>query len=115
MDKRKILRARYRHMKPEMGVFALRNKKTGQCYVEWSNQLKHAMELLRMRLEMGEFTQIPQLQQDWKQFGSSHFSFEVIRQCRYSIDEGKTNYTRELQALKAECMELLRKKGYTFY
>lgn len=115
MDKRKILRARYRHMKPEMGVFAVRNKKTGQCYVEWSNQLKNAMTLLRMRLDAGEFTQVPQLQQDWQSVGSSHFAFEVVRQCRYSTDESKVNYTRELQALKAECMELLRKKGYTFY
>lgn len=71
------LKRQYKEAHPPMGVYAIRNLATGQCYVQASMNVEAAMN--RDRFELGfKGHRNPALQRDWLAHGADHFRFEVL-------------------------------------
>jgi len=77
MRTRAELKRQYKEAHPPMGVYAIRNLATGQCYVQASMNVEAAMN--RDRFELGfKGHRNPVLQRDWLAHGADHFRFEVL-------------------------------------
>lgn len=75
--KRAELKRQYKEAHPPMGVYAIRNLVTGQCYVQASMNVEAAMN--RDRFELGfNGHRNAALQRDWLAHGADHFRFEVL-------------------------------------
>lgn len=71
------LKRQYKEAHPPMGVYAIRNLATGQCYVQASMNVEAAMN--RDRFELGfKGHRNAALQRDWLVLGAGHFRFEVL-------------------------------------
>ncbi|WP_283409932.1 GIY-YIG nuclease family protein [Anoxynatronum buryatiense] len=99
MDRRKELKAQYKQMKTEMGIFAIRSASPPFCYLETTQDLKGTMNKTIFQLRFGSHPQ-KELQRVWKELGENHLSVEVLEVLPYSKDETKTDYSEELQILK---------------
>lgn len=117
MDKarKRQLKEQYKQMKPDMGVFVLRNTKNNKCFLEASTDMKSMDNRIRFQLKIGMFPNKP-LQQDWKAQNGQEFIFEVIDKLAYSKDESKTDYKDDIKTLKAIWMEKLEtEEKWDFY
>ncbi|NLP36613.1 MAG: GIY-YIG nuclease family protein [Firmicutes bacterium] len=114
MDRRKELKAMYKQMKPEMGLFLLQSKTTQKCYLEGTQDLKGSINSAKFKLNFGNHPK-KELQQDWKKYGEADFTIEVLETLQYDKDETKTDYSEELAILKFLWEEKLQQKGLTFY
>jgi len=79
MNKRKELIEAYKQIKTYMGVVQITNTVNGKIYIDSYPNLKNKWLTLQMQLEMGRFANA-QLQKDWKEFGSSAFTYEILEQ-----------------------------------
>ncbi len=71
------LKRQYKEAHPPMGVYAIRNLATDQCYVQASMNVEAAMN--RDRFELGfKGHRNTALQRDWLAHGADHFRFEVL-------------------------------------
>lgn len=116
MDKKrkKELQERYKQMKPDMGIFAIRNNENGKCYLATSQNLKGAINSTLFQLNFGNF--VPKdLQHDWATFGESCFSVEILEKLKYDKDETKTDYSEELDILRMLWEERLAREGVELY
>jgi hypothetical protein len=74
---RKEMVAAYMEKKQPMGILQIVNKKNGKRLIMSSVNLDGLMNREKFMLEMGGHTN-KELQQDWKEFGSDQFSFEIL-------------------------------------
>ncbi|TQR46135.1 GIY-YIG nuclease family protein [Paenibacillus popilliae] len=79
MNKRKELIEAYKQIKTYMGVVQIKNTVNGKIYIDSYPNLKNKWLTLQMQLDMGRFANA-QLQKDWKEFGSSAFTYEILEQ-----------------------------------
>ncbi|NLV91706.1 MAG: GIY-YIG nuclease family protein [Firmicutes bacterium] len=114
MDRRKQLKAQYREMKPDMGVFMIRSKANEKHYLEETQDLKSAINATKFKLKAGIHPH-RELQQDWTRYGEDNFSIEILDQLEYAEDESKTDYSKDLQELRLLWEEKLAKQNITFY
>ncbi|NLM51367.1 MAG: GIY-YIG nuclease family protein [Firmicutes bacterium] len=114
MDRRKELKAWYKQMKPEMGVFMILSPTKDKCYLEGTQDLKGTLNSTKFKLNFGNHPN-KELQQDWKKYGEVRFTIRVLETLQYDKDETKTDYSEELAILKYLWEEKLQKKGLTFY
>lgn len=101
-------------MKPDMGIFAIRSKADGKCYIETARDLKGAVNRNRFQLEAGSHP-IRELQKEWKDLGASNFTVQVLENLEYDKDESKTDYSEELALLRMIWEERLAKESAEFY
>jgi hypothetical protein len=113
-NRRKELIEQYKQMKPDMGIFRIRLKDGGKCFIETSQNLKGKMNSTRFQLDAGNHPN-QELQRDWKQYGEGRFEFEVLELLPYAKDESKTDYTEELEILKQIWEEKLLNQQFEFY
>ncbi|OBY80558.1 LuxR family transcriptional regulator [Paenibacillus sp. KS1] len=79
MNKRKELIEAYKQIKTYMGVIQIKNNTNGKIFIDSYPNLKNKWFTLQMQLDMGRFANA-QLQKDWKEFGSSAFTYEILEQ-----------------------------------
>ncbi|MBN2804097.1 MAG: GIY-YIG nuclease family protein [Deltaproteobacteria bacterium] len=108
VDKKELKNA-YKQMKPQMGVFTVRNINNQKCFIEASNDIQSMFNRIRFQLGMGMHPCKP-LQEDWNKNKEQSFSFEVLDTLSYSKDESKTDYKEELKLLKTLWIEKLTKE-----
>jgi hypothetical protein len=104
MRKKKLL-LQYKHRKTEMGVFVFECSATGKSYIGYDKDTKATLNSNRFKL-MGGLHPNKELQNDWKSHGEPSFSIRVLEILSYDEkDETKTDYTKELEALRDKWIE----------
>lgn len=101
-------------MKPDMGIFAIRNKTNGKCYLATSHNLRGAINSALFQLNFGSF-RLRELQQDWTALGENNFTVETLEILKYDKDESKVDYSDELEILRMYWEEKLAKEGTELY
>ncbi len=114
MNRKKELKAQYKQMKPEMGVFVIKSKVNGKCLLNDACDLKSAINSSVFKLKAG-LHPVHELQRDWNQYGEDSFAMEVVDKLDYKKDGSKTDYTDDLAELCGIWREKLLKEGITFY
>jgi len=100
------LKRQYKEAHPPMGVYAIRNLATGQCYVQASMNVEAAMN--RDRFELGfKGHRNLELQRDWLAHGADHFRFEVLDLLKKRVDPA-FDYKSELASTLALWREELQ-------
>ncbi len=114
MDRKKELKEQYRRMKPQMGVFVVRNALRNKCYIESTKDLRSKINGTRFKLNAGGHPN-RELQKDWKEHGEAHFKIKILETLEYDKDETKTDYTEDLALLQMIWEEKLVKGNMEFY
>jgi hypothetical protein len=76
MDRKKELKLQYKLLKPEAGIYRIKNIKNGKTLVDSMGDLR-SLNGRRMQLEAGMHSN-EALQADWKAFGPDAFTFDVL-------------------------------------
>lgn len=74
--RRELIRE-YKRTPKEMGVYAIRNKTNGKCFIGANRDLRARINRHIMCLKTGSET-IRELQADWNALGEDAFEFEVL-------------------------------------
>jgi group I intron endonuclease len=76
-DRRKVLLREYKQTRPEMGVYVIRNKTNGKCFVGSSVNIRARLNRHRMELAAGR-DRLVELQRDWNELGADAFELETL-------------------------------------
>lgn len=115
MTDKQALKEQYKKMKPDMGVYMIRNTTTNCCFMEATNDLKSRMNRMDFQLGAGGHPN-KRLQKAWKEDGSGSFEFVILDHLSYSKDESKTDYSEDLAVLESIWYEKLKEERHcTFY
>ncbi len=99
MATKKELKERYKRMRPEMGIFHIESKISGNRYLYTSNDLKSLINRFQFQLNMGSHPN-RKLQDEWREQGADSFSIKVLERLEYDKDESKQDYSEDLELLK---------------
>ncbi len=113
MKTRKELKEEYKQKKFRMGIFCITNTVNGKIFIGSSLDLVAIWHAQRFQLNAGMHPN-EKLQQDWNQFGSENFMYEIIEEIIQS-DETTIDYNKEVKVLEALAMDELQpyeEKGY---
>lgn len=99
MDRKKELKELYKQTKSEMGIFAVRTKDGGYCFLETTQNLKGKINSTRFQLQLGSHPN-KDLQKQWNELGEEAFEIAVLENLEYDKDESKTDYSEELSIMK---------------
>ena len=114
MDRKRELKMQYKLMKPEMGVFIIRPKTGGKCYIQATGDLRGVMNGALARLGGGGHP-FRELQKEWNELGAGQFVVEILERLPYDKDETKTDYSEDLQLLQLIWEEKLKNMDFEFY
>lgn len=114
MDQRRLLKERYKQMKPEMGLYVIQSKVSGKMLLAAATDLKSAINGSRFKLKGGMHPNRA-LQAEWNAAGEDAFEFRILDRLEYSKDPAKTDYTDDLEELRIMWMEKLSGEGAVFY
>lgn len=104
----------YKLLKPDMGIFMIRPKTGGKCYIQATQDLRGVMNGALARLGGGGHPN-RELQKEWSELGAGQFIMEILERLPYDKDETKTDYGEELEILQLMWEEKLKKEDYEFY
>lgn len=114
-ENRKKLKERARAVRPEMGVYLIKNEKEHRFLMEACANLTGGINGARFRLESGNHPNRG-LQQSWNENGPDAFQFEILDRLEYDKDGLKTDYSSDLKELLDLWKEKYRKEsGFTQY
>lgn len=111
MDRKKELKEQYKQMRPEMGVFIIKEKHSGKYHLEATQNLKGKMNGMLFQLKMGN-NKVKELQKDWKLKGEDSFTVEILEKLKYNEEEPEKDYVEELELLKMIWEDKLSGKNY---
>lgn len=114
MDRKRELKQKYKQMKPEMGIFAIKSKSNNKYYIEANSDVKSKINRAKFQLDFGSYPN-RELQKEWKEFGETNFDIEILEKLEYDKDESKIDYKEELQLLQMIWEEKLLKEKKEFY
>lgn len=114
MDRKKELKGLYKQMKPDMGIFIVRNKENNKYHIRTTQNLKGIMNSTKFQLSAGNYIN-KKLQKDWNECGPDKFEIEILDKLEYDKDESKTDYTEELEIMKVMWEEKLSKQNLEQY
>ena len=103
----------YKETPRAMGVFRVRNVPRRCSLVGITRDLPAMLNRQRFQLGMGGHPN-RQLQLDWQEAGSEHFTFDVLDTLKPSAEPGY-DPTDDLKALEAMWREKLAAEGERFY
>jgi hypothetical protein len=107
-SRKKELRGKYEQMQPEMGAFVFRCKATGKVYLGVETNIPASLNGLQFQLKNGSLLVNRRLQDDWNKYGADGFEIEIVEVLEYDEkDPGKSDYSKELEILKAIWMDKL--------
>ncbi|GAA0698407.1 GIY-YIG nuclease family protein [Dyella marensis] len=95
--RRKALLQAYKLAFPPMGIYAVRNLRSGRLLIGQSANTTGALNRHRTQLRLG-MHRIAQLQSDWRELGEEAFAFEVV-QAQEERAEPTFDYASEREAL----------------
>jgi hypothetical protein len=98
-NRRKQLKEAYKNSKTPMGVYEIRNTKTGKRYIGITQNLTGTMNGNLFKLDCGAFKD-RELQEEWKTYGKNDFEQTILTELDYEEDETKTDYTEDLMVLR---------------
>lgn len=101
-------------MKPDMGIFIIKNDFNNKCYIEATQNLKGAINSTKFKLKFGNYPN-RELQEAWTECGEDSFTIDILERLEYDKDESKTDYSEELEILEMEWKDKLLKQGLEFY
>ena len=110
---RKELKDEYKHKAPEMGVFQIRNLKSGKVFIGSTTTLGTIWNSQKFQLEMNGHPN-KELQADWNAEGADTFAFEVLHTLKPN-EERSQNPREEVRALEQITIEEVQpfgEKGY---
>ncbi len=113
MKTKKELKNDYKELKPEMGVFQIKNLSNGKILIEGATNMEARWNRHRSELRFNSHRNTA-LQKDWNTFGESQFTFEVLSPLKYD-EEKQLDYQREVKLLEEMYLEELApygEKGY---
>ena len=113
MKSRKELKNEYKQMKPQMGVFQIKNGTNNKILLDSSTNMNAKWNRHRTELKFGSHKN-SELQKDWNEMGEAQFVFEILSQLTPKQDE-PTNVRKEVQILEEMYVEELQPfggKGY---
>lgn len=111
-DKKKELQAEYKQMKTDMGLFAVINKDDQKYFLVETKNLKGKINSTSFQLRSGAHPN-KQLLHDWHRLGADRFEIIVLEQLEY--EDGKDNYSDELELLKMIWADRLARQNVSFY
>jgi hypothetical protein len=111
-DRRKELIRLYKEMKPEAGVYQIKNTKNQKVFVASTANLK-TMNGKRMMLE-GKVHKNKKLQEEWNKFGGEVFILEVLEILKEKQDV-YFDKAGELKKLEDKWLEKLQPYGECGY
>ncbi len=88
-----------------MGVYLIRNRVNGRCFVSASRDIQARFNRHRMDLRLGTET-IKPLLRDWQEAGEAAFEFEVAERLM-PLDDPDYNPAEDLKVLEAIWLEKL--------
>lgn len=114
MDRKKQLKEQYKQTKQPMGIIIVRSLTDGRCYLEAAPNLQGVINRTVFQLKAGSHP-FRSLQQAWREQGEEGFAVEILDTLEYDEDGGKTDYTADLNALRALWEEKLAGEGTAFF
>jgi hypothetical protein len=115
MNRKELIR-QYKETPRPMGVYRVRNARSGRSLVGSSPDLRAILNRHQAQLELGVHTNA-ELQRDWNDLGAAAFHFEVLDTLEPLDGElNRTDRFAELRALEEMWIEKLRPTddlGYT--
>ena len=112
MDK-KELKKKYKQTLLPMGVYQIKNTANGKIFIGSSKNLPGKLNSQKFQLDLGSHMNT-ELQNDYTNFGSDNFTFEVLDYLE-PIEDINYDYTEDIEVLKEMWIEKLSKicfKGY---
>lgn len=113
--KRKELVAKYKEMKPDMGVYIVYSKVDSKYYIQATDDLKGTLNSTKFKLKFGGNHPCRELQKAWEKYGEENFEIEILEKLPYDKDETKQDYSDDLALLQMIWEEKLAKKGMELY
>jgi hypothetical protein len=104
---RKELQRQYKETRRPMGVFRVRNLRTGRWFLGASADVPAMLNRQRFQLDAGSHPN-PALQRDWKDLGAEAFAFESLDLLAPPENEPGYEPQGDLRALEAMWREKLR-------
>ena len=95
--RRKALIRAYQLAFPPMGIYAIRNLRSGRMLIDGSANTTGALNRQRTQLRLG-LHRIGDLQRDWRELGEDAFAFEVL-QAQEPRVEPTFDYAAERESL----------------
>jgi hypothetical protein len=109
MDIRTELKREYQQTPRPMGVYQIRNTLNGKVLVGVSLDLPGVLNRHRFELRRGSHRNTT-LQAEWCEFGSAHFSFDILDELKPKEDS-QQNFQEELALLEALWLDKLQPYG----
>jgi group I intron endonuclease len=95
MDRKKELKQQYKETSIEAGVYQIKNNQNGKLFIGSTRNLK-TLNGLKFTLDAGTASPTNKnLQEDWKHYGASAFSFDILETLKKKDDP----YFNEKEAL----------------
>jgi hypothetical protein len=113
-NRKRELKLKYKQMRPEMGIFIIRSSSSNMCYIETSQNLRGIINRTKFQLGFGSHPCL-ELQKDWKAYGETNFTIEILEHLEYDEDESKIEYTEDLALLQMIWEEKLTKENKGLY
>jgi len=100
-NNRKKLIEDYKYRKPDIGVFSIRSKATGETFIGRSKDVPAEFNSLRFKLS-SRMHPNKRLQAIWDQFGEHDLELSVV--CLLKYEDPQDDHTQELEALFEKCL-----------
>jgi hypothetical protein len=113
MSRNKELKAAYKQLKFQIGVFQIRNTQNNKLLIDSSVNIAAKWNRHKMQLNFGVHP-AKELQADWLALGEGAFAFEVLSELTQKEEEPR-DYAREVAELEAMYIAELQPfgdKGY---
>lgn len=113
MSTNREIKKEYKQTLPEMGIYCIKNLKSGKIFIGVSKELRGKLNSIRFQLNHGSFVNSG-LQEEYKSSGENNFSFEILDTLEPKENPGY-DYSRDLKELEKLWLEKLQpydNKGY---
>jgi GIY-YIG catalytic domain len=113
MKTNKELTQEYKLIKPQMGVFQVKNEQNGKIFIGSSTDLRAIWNRFKVQLNFNSHRD-KAMQADWNELGESHFSFTILAEIEHR-DTEIVDYDKEVKTLEEMFIEELQpfyERGY---
>ncbi|CEP80642.1 GIY-YIG nuclease family protein [Paraclostridium sordellii] len=102
--RKKELLQQYKEMKPEMGVYMFKSKKTNTVYLSYDKNIKATINGDRFKLNLNSH-RCKKLQKDWNENKEENFEITIVEVLPYDKDGSKVDYSEDLKILIEMCKD----------
>ena len=113
MDRKTELKFAYKQTPRPVGVIQIKNCANGKLFIGSSTNAEGLLNRHQFELKRGAHRN-KAMQQDWNEYGSEHFSFEII-ECLEPNDDPQYDYREDLAVLEELWLEKLQPYGENGY